>query len=786
MLTAAESTALAISLKVALLSIVVALPFALALGLALSRLRFPGKSVLEALLNLPLVLPPVVTGYALLIGQRYGQRPPCPKRNPGKRSITELEYARAIERDAAVLVFVLGDGYPLPAADTDRTAGLVRMLEAFRRRAKSLDGTGSGVCRVYKVVNSIEELRQAAERGMQALASFLAQREVQSRPQSPEEPLLILGPADVTRAASAGGAEGAPPPAPPAPCTVPAYIGSHAFVGRSAELDLLDDWAAAEDQHPMLLFDAIGGSGKSMLTWHWFATRAPALRPWAGRFWYSFYEGGASMTDCCRQAVAYITHQPVADLQQRPWHQLTRELLDMLAGRPWLLVLDGLERVLVAYHRSDAATIADESLERPTDQMGERNPSTAVRPEDDDLLRQLTAAGQSKILVTSRLMPQALLNRAQQPIPGVRRESLRGLRPEDAVLLLQRCGVRGDPTAMRRFQQEHCDGHPLVVGALAGLIVEPIPASGDFDVWVKHPEGGASLDLGKLDLVQKRNHILRAAIAAVPEKGRELLATLALLHGGVDREAMSALNPHLPPEPEGVSEPEDPEASPSWSAYGGDVKAMLRSEYLEHKAARDAFLEAHRKWLALPELRAAPVALVATLRGLLGRGLLQVGAVGESHFDLHPVVRGIVSAGLDVGDTVRLGQRVVDHFSQRAHDPYENAESLKDLVDGFHVMRSLLRMKDFQGAVGQWRGDLSNAVLYNVRAFNESLALLKPFFPGGWYQRPEGVDGHDESYLMNYIALMFGELCDVSGAARILEETVRLDAAASRWMCTST
>lgn len=67
MLTPAESSALAISLKVALLSIVVALPFALALGLALSRLRFPGKSVLEALLNLPLVLPPVVTGYALLL-----------------------------------------------------------------------------------------------------------------------------------------------------------------------------------------------------------------------------------------------------------------------------------------------------------------------------------------------------------------------------------------------------------------------------------------------------------------------------------------------------------------------------------------------------------------------------------------------------------------------------------------------------------------------------------------------------------------------------------------------
>lgn len=67
MLNAAEIEALGISLKVALLSIAFALPFALALGLALSRLRFPGKSVIEALLNLPLVLPPVVTGYALLV-----------------------------------------------------------------------------------------------------------------------------------------------------------------------------------------------------------------------------------------------------------------------------------------------------------------------------------------------------------------------------------------------------------------------------------------------------------------------------------------------------------------------------------------------------------------------------------------------------------------------------------------------------------------------------------------------------------------------------------------------
>ena len=58
--------ALALSLKVATISIVCSLPFALALAWVLSRKRFPGRLLLEALLFLPLILPPVVTGYALL------------------------------------------------------------------------------------------------------------------------------------------------------------------------------------------------------------------------------------------------------------------------------------------------------------------------------------------------------------------------------------------------------------------------------------------------------------------------------------------------------------------------------------------------------------------------------------------------------------------------------------------------------------------------------------------------------------------------------------------------
>jgi molybdate transport system permease protein len=62
-----EWQALALSLRVALLSVIVSLPFALGLAWLLSRRRFRGRTFVEALLFLPLTLPPVVTGYTLLV-----------------------------------------------------------------------------------------------------------------------------------------------------------------------------------------------------------------------------------------------------------------------------------------------------------------------------------------------------------------------------------------------------------------------------------------------------------------------------------------------------------------------------------------------------------------------------------------------------------------------------------------------------------------------------------------------------------------------------------------------
>jgi molybdate transport system permease protein len=71
-LTPDEWTAVWLSLRIATVATVVALPFGIAIAWLLARKNFWGKGLLDGLVHLPLVLPPVVTGYLLLIA--FGRR----------------------------------------------------------------------------------------------------------------------------------------------------------------------------------------------------------------------------------------------------------------------------------------------------------------------------------------------------------------------------------------------------------------------------------------------------------------------------------------------------------------------------------------------------------------------------------------------------------------------------------------------------------------------------------------------------------------------------------------
>ena len=67
MLAPEEWIIIGLSLKVGAVAMLVTLPIAFALAWALARWRFPGKILLDAIVHLPLVVPPVVTGWLLLL-----------------------------------------------------------------------------------------------------------------------------------------------------------------------------------------------------------------------------------------------------------------------------------------------------------------------------------------------------------------------------------------------------------------------------------------------------------------------------------------------------------------------------------------------------------------------------------------------------------------------------------------------------------------------------------------------------------------------------------------------
>jgi molybdate transport system permease protein len=93
------------SVQVSSVGVLLSLPIGVAVGWLLARSRFPGKAVIETLVNVPLVLPPVITGYMLLV--LFGRRGPL-----GSWLWHSFGIEIALTPRAAVLVVAVM-GFPL-------------------------------------------------------------------------------------------------------------------------------------------------------------------------------------------------------------------------------------------------------------------------------------------------------------------------------------------------------------------------------------------------------------------------------------------------------------------------------------------------------------------------------------------------------------------------------------------------------------------------------------------------------------------------------------------------
>ncbi|MFC5002757.1 hypothetical protein ACFPIJ_33635 [Dactylosporangium cerinum] len=563
-------------------------------------------------------------------------------------------------------------------------------------------------------------------------------------------------------------------PAPPALYAEPPYIGSHEFVGRSAQLDELTRWAAQDnDTEPVMLLEAIGGSGKSMLTWHWTAGQAKHVRDdWAGFFWYSFYERSSTMADFCRHALAYVNEDKPEHYAELNQAELTRLVLLCLRARPWLMVLDGLERVLVAYNRFDSAQLADEEAGRQ-DAIASRDPCAAIRPADDELLRRLAAAQPSRILVTSRLVPRVLLNTSGQPIPGVRRHLLPGLTAGDAEALLRACGVHGSSHQMTDYLRRHCAFHPLVTGVVGGLVNNYMPARGTFDDWAADPGHGGSLDVGDLDLVQKRNHILRSAVDALSSGSRKLLWTMSLIPGAVDYPTLRAFNPFA------TVATVQPQSQPPRD-FTRDYAVLPPGSKRREKAQRD-YQRVLDAWLASqpqgPEDPAADEPLDAALYDLERRGLVQFDR-RVARWDLHPIVRAIGSTAVGGAARETIGMQIVDHFSKLPSGPDLLAETLEDIFNALVVVQTLIHIGRTRDAWLRLEQGLLEVLVFNAEAYAETLAVLKPLVPENELSWPKSFAFYDKVLLRTYLAMLYNIIGDGARARAIhcavLHECVEL------------
>ncbi|MEI6652998.1 MAG: DUF4062 domain-containing protein, partial [Chlorobiaceae bacterium] len=124
------------------------------------------------------------TAYVLLISHKYGQTPVCTNRNPGKLSITELEFNEAERLEIPTLLFIMGDDHVIKKNDIEKDPEKEAKLNAFRERAKKM-GPDSEVHRVYAEFNSLEEFKEKAAKALSDLR--LDFQKTESAPSSGKE-----------------------------------------------------------------------------------------------------------------------------------------------------------------------------------------------------------------------------------------------------------------------------------------------------------------------------------------------------------------------------------------------------------------------------------------------------------------------------------------------------------------------------------------------------------------------------------------------------------------------
>lgn len=628
--------------------------------------------------------------YLGVFAHRYGHVP-----EGHDVSITEMEYERAVERNIPRLVFLMDKSHKISIDDVEMGEGAAK-LKTFKGRLEKervVDYFNSPADLRAKVIDALSRLRKPD------LTTFHYVSDI---------------------------------PEPPEPFIAHPYtlLQTHRLVGRQPELNLLTDWVAKPDSEihraRILNVVAVGGMGKSALTWKWFNDIAPQeMSPLAGRMWWSFYESDATFENFVTRALAYVKQSPLSEVQQIPAPDRESQLLTALDREPFLLVLDGLERILIAYARMDAAHLSDDDYDKQTANFvanayglpasaaqsftGEHRLRKTADPRAGSFLRKLSNVRASRILVSTRLYPADLQTITGESLGSSVALFLPGLSDDDALDLWRAFGATGARDSLLPLFRQ-ADNHPLLIQALASEVARYRPAPGDFDAWRRaHPD----FDPFGLPLVQVKSHVLAFALRGLDDKAHQVLRTIAAFRMPARYDTLAEL-------------------------LIGEGKPCADERELD---------------VVLTELED---------RGLVGWDKR------ANRYDLHPLVRGVVWSGL--GDDARRGVYTGLHAHFEAVpmiDDYLKVNSLEDLTPAIELYNTLIGLGRYNEACDLFYERLDKATLYRLSASRQRVELLELLFPAGQGELPRLKGQNNQAYTLIVLATGY-QLSGQSGRAAAL------------------
>jgi len=514
------------------------------------------------------------------------------------------------------------------------------------------------------------------------------------------------------------------------------------FVGRQKEVNFLTDWVAKPDseiyENHILCLVAFGGMGKSALTWKWFNDIAPQeMSPLAGQVWWSFYEN-SSYEEFIICSLAYVLGvseekilQELESVNGNKEHidrliaKCEDRLLGCLKKQPFLLVLDGLERMLNAYALRDIARVADEDLDehieeaiagreqtsiKQTEEIIKRARRQTTDPRMGRFLRKLVVQrGQSRILVSTRLFPEEWRALDGEAIVGCYHYRLEGLHEDDALELWRAYKVKGARDVVQPFLASFRN-HPLLIKLLAGVVKKYRRAPGDFEQW---RQNNLSFDPFSLDIKQVKSHILKFALQELDQVSRKVLQIIAGFR--------------IPPSYEQVID-------------------LLVGE--EKPIATEAILE-------------------QSLQDLEDRGLLGWDR-DANRYEMHPVIRGVMWSVVTPDDKRNTFLEIQTYIDESLpSDLSEQTIKVIAITDLSKVVGSLIEKYDKLIELGEYDRAFSIFDLLNVLDASrlggcaQKLELLSMFFPQGHAYDPCLSDMESQAraiYLLGMTLIDLGQI----------------------------